>query len=274
MGILRLPFRGWFQVLVGGLILFVLLQRAIQQTHNPNYAPALLLIGAFLVPVTFVLWLYEHALPEQLAPHVVIWNFVWGGVLGATVAGTLEYDTYRSLGFLPLIAVGVIEELSKLIVPLVVYLFGRSRSEATGLVLGVASGMGFAALETMGYGFVALLASRGNVGLVETILLVRGLLSPAGHAAWTGLVTATLWRERAQTGHGLIRGATWRALLLAIILHTLWDTFQTLPVSSPMGWLLAETLSGLVAIVSITLLVRRIRESFARSIDTVTAPHA
>jgi protease PrsW len=52
--------------------------------------------------------------------------------------------------------------------------------------------MGFAALETMGYGFVTLLASRGNLALLEEALLARGLASPAGHAAWTGLVCAVL----------------------------------------------------------------------------------
>jgi RsiW-degrading membrane proteinase PrsW (M82 family) len=272
--LVRLPTRGWFQLLVSGLVFLALLDRAITTTQNLNYAPALLLIGAFLIPVTFVLWLYEHRWPDPPAPHVVVWCFVWGGVVGATIAGTLEYDTYRSLGILPLLAVGLIEELSKLLVPLVVYVLGRHRSEATGLLLGVASGMGFAALETMGYGFVAFLVSHGNLGLIETILLVRGLLSPAGHAAWTAEVTATLWRERAQTGHGLWRRATLRAFALAVVLHALWDTFQTLPVVSPAGWLLVEGLSAIIAFISIRLLVRRIRESFARSMGTVTAPHA
>jgi hypothetical protein len=33
-------------------------------------------------------------------------------------------------------------------------------------------------------------ASGGNVGAAEQTLFIRGLLSPAGHAAWTGL---TCW---------------------------------------------------------------------------------
>jgi protease PrsW len=76
--------------------------------------------------------------------------------------------------------------------PLVFYFIGRYRSEASGILLGIASAMGFAALETMGYGFVTLLASRGNLALLEEALLARGLASPAGHAAWTGLVCAVL----------------------------------------------------------------------------------
>ena len=60
------------------------------------------------------------------------------------------------------------------------------------MIIGVASGMGFATLETMGYGFSALLSS-GNLAEVDQTLLLRALLSPAGHVAWTGLTAAALW---------------------------------------------------------------------------------
>jgi protease PrsW len=84
------------------------------------------------------------------------------------------------LGFLPTLGIGLIEESAKLIVPLVFYFIGRYRSEAAGIVLGVASGMGFAAFETMGYGFVSLVQSGGNIGIVDVVLLIRGLTAPAG----------------------------------------------------------------------------------------------
>jgi hypothetical protein len=35
--------------------------------------------------------------------------FLWGGVLGTVVAGTLEYDVARARGFLPKLAIGLIE---------------------------------------------------------------------------------------------------------------------------------------------------------------------
>src|SRR3712207_8901765 len=57
-------------------------------------------------------------------------SFLWGGVLGTVVAGTLEYDVARALGFLPKLAIGLIEESAKLLVPLVFYFLGRHRSEA------------------------------------------------------------------------------------------------------------------------------------------------
>ncbi|HEY0695286.1 MAG TPA: PrsW family intramembrane metalloprotease [Kribbella sp.] len=99
------------------------------------------------------------------------------------------------LGTLPMI-VGLIEEAAKLVVPVILVVFARHRyrSVASGIVIGIAVGTGFAVLETMGYAFVALIQSGGNVGAAEETLLIRGLLSPAGHAAWTGLACWGLWR--------------------------------------------------------------------------------
>jgi hypothetical protein len=57
--------------------------------------------------------------------------------------------------------------------------------------------MGFASFESMGYGLVALIHSGGQIGVTEEVLATRGLLCPAGDAAWTGLVCAALWRVRA-----------------------------------------------------------------------------
>ena len=56
--------------------------------------------------------------------------------------------------------------------------------------------MGFAALETMGYAFSALLSSQGNIGTVEETLFLRGLTAPAGHTAWTGLTAPAAGRSR------------------------------------------------------------------------------
>lgn len=177
------------------------------------------------------------------------------------VAGTLEYDVLRSLGLFSLLGVGVIEEGAKLLFPLIFYFIGRYRSEAAGIVLGVATAMGFAALETMGYGFVTLLQSRGNLGALDEILLVRGLMSPAGHAAWTGLICAVLWRERQRAGHITVNVRVLVAFITAAVLHAFWDTFNSLKGPTLISFLSIELLSLLVALASLVLLIRRIREA-------------
>jgi protease PrsW len=245
VGLLR---RRWFQIFVSGLILLYLVERTLVATSNPNYVPSVILLGAFLVPITFVTYLYER-LPdwEVPLPHVAI-CFIWGGVLGTVVAGTLEYDVMRALGFLPKLGIGLIEESAKLIVPLIFYFVGRYRSEAAGIVLGVATAAGFAGLETMGYGFVSLLTSKDNLGVLDEVLLVRGLTSPAGHIAWTGLVCAVLWRE-AQGG-----ARVW-------VLHALWDTLASVKSATFVEFLSVELVSLLIALISLTLLIRRVREA-------------
>jgi RsiW-degrading membrane proteinase PrsW (M82 family) len=258
VGLLR---RRWFQIFASGLILLFLVERALIATSSPNYVPSVILLGAFLVPVTFVTYLYER-LPNWDVPlPALAVCFLWGGVLGTVVAGTLEYDVAKALGFLPKLAIGLIEESAKLIVPLGFYFFGRYRSEAAGIVLGVATAAGFAALETMGYGFVSLVQSKDNLGILDEVLLVRGLSSPAGHMSWTGLVCAVLWRERLKVGHATLNWRVGGAFLTAVVLHALWDTFASIRNATFAEFLGVAFLSLLVAVVSLVLLLRRVREA-------------
>jgi protease PrsW len=253
--------RHWFQIFVSGLLLLFLVEWTLVTTGDLNYVPSALLLGAFLVPVTFTTYLYER-LPnwDVPLPPVAI-CFIWGGVLGTVVAGNLEFDVMRTLGFLPKLGIGVIEESAKLILPLVFYFLGRYRSEAAGIVLGVATAAGFAGLETMGYGLVGLLSSKGNLGVLDEVLLVRGLTSPAGHIAWTGLVCAVLWRERLKAGHATFNWRVGGAFATAVILHALWDTFASIKSSTFVEFLGIELITLLIAIFSLILLIRRMREA-------------
>jgi protease PrsW len=253
--------RRWLQIFVSGVVLLYLVERTLVSTANPNYLPSVILLGAFLVPVTFVSYLYERLPDWDVSLPSIAVCFLWGGVLGTVVAGTLEYDVLRSLGFLPKLGIGLIEEGAKLIVPLVFFFLGRYRSEAAGIVLGAATAAGFASLETMGYGFVSLLQSKGNLGVLDEVLLVRGLSSPAGHISWTGLVCAVLWRERLKAGHATLNGRVAGAFFTAVVLHALWDTFASARSSTFVGWLSVAFLSFLVALVSLTLLLRRVHEA-------------
>jgi RsiW-degrading membrane proteinase PrsW (M82 family) len=257
----RLLRRRWLQLLLSGLVLLFLVERTLVATSDPNYVPSAILLGAFLVPVTFTTYLYERLPSWDVPLPAIAICFVWGGVLGTVVAGTLEYDVIRTLGFLPKLGIGVIEEGAKLILPLVFYFLGRYRSEAAGIVLGVATAAGFAALETMGYGFVSLLGSKGNLGVLDEVLLVRGLSSPAGHMSWTGLVCAVLWRERLQAGHATLNWRVGGAFLTAVVLHALWDTFASIRSATFVEFLGVAFLSLLVAVVSLVLLLRRVREA-------------
>ncbi|HEX6709743.1 MAG TPA: PrsW family intramembrane metalloprotease [Rubrobacter sp.] len=251
---MRILTRRWLRTFVAGLVLLYFTERVLVTTGNLNFVPSVILLGAFLVPVVFIAYLYERLPDWEVPVGPLVTCFLWGGAVGTLVAGTLEYDLLRSLGVFSLLGVGLIEESAKLIFPLIYFLAGRYRSEASGILFGVASAMGFAALETMGYAFVTLLQSKGSLGALDEVLLVRGLMSPAGHAAWTGLVCAVLWRERLKAGHAVLNGRVVAAFLTAVILHALWDTFNSLQGA-------AALLSLGVALASLIFLVRRVREA-------------
>ncbi len=258
---LRFVSRQWFQLFVGGALLFFGAEQALKFTNNPNLVPTVLLLGAFVVPVAFVAFFYgqERAvdkLSQVEAPLITaVYCFFVGGVIGVITAGFLEYETLSKLTIPSLFIVGLIEEGAKLIFPVAIYIRARYRSEADGLLFGVASGMGFAALETMGYGLVALIKSQGNMGTLEEVLLIRGLLSPVGHAAWTGLICAALWRQRERTGRLFNPSVIW-IFVLAVVLHALWDIAG----SSQLTFI---AYPGYVVIggISLTLLIRRLREA-------------
>lgn len=219
----------WVLVLVGGFVLFELVRHVLIDTRNPNLVPSLILLGAAVVPAAFVTFVYSLRLEFGVGGGTVALVAAVGGVVGVVTAGLLEYDTLRDLGALPMVAVGLIEEAAKLIAPLVVVLVTRHRHRADGLLVGVAAGAGFAALETMGYGFVTLVRSGGDLAAVDGVLLLRGILSPAAHMAWTGLTAAALWEAARRGRHA---AALWRFLgvyAVAVALHTAWDTIGTTP---------------------------------------------
>jgi RsiW-degrading membrane proteinase PrsW (M82 family) len=221
----------WLGVLVIGLVLYVLVLRTLVRTQNPNFVPALILLGATVVPLAFLTFAQARTGRWQVPAWALVTSAFFGGVIGTVVAGTLEYDTLRRLGALPMLFVALIEESAKLIVPVILLLTvltrHRRRLPSDGLIIGVAAGMGFAALETMGYAFSALLSSQGNIGTVEETLFIRGLTAPAGHTAWTGLTAGALWALLASPSarRGLEFLATFAG---AVVLHTLWDTFSGL----------------------------------------------
>ncbi len=227
----------WLRSLLGGSAVYAVVTAAALDTDNVNLLPLVLLLGASLIPVTFVVYMFERlAVRPSVLPALAI-CFAVGGSLGVAAASVLEYQTLRDLGTLPLIAVGLIEETVKLAVPLVLFLRGRFRAVTDGALFGIAAGMGFAVMESMGYGLVALIQSKGRVGPAEELLLLRGLASPVGHAAWTGLICAALWGTRVRSGRLRAYAAVVAAFGAAVTLHALWDATDSALVRGGIGLL-------------------------------------
>lgn len=255
--------RNSVRLLAGGIMLFLLLTVLVRGTNNPSWVPTVIVVGAFVVPTAFVAYVYEREPGRDIPTNIVAMCFLWGGMLGVSVAAALEYATLRSLGTAQMFGVGIIEESAKLIVPLGIYFHGRYCSQADGLIFGVAAGMGFAGLETIGYGFAAVHGSNG-IGDVETTLIVRGLLSPAGHGAWTGLVCAVLWREREKTGRRTVNLPVVAAFTAAVLFHAFWDIFNSQTGPTTLAAIGIEMGSGAIALTSLGLLFHMVNEAAHR----------
>src|SRR5581483_7118481 len=229
---LSLRQRYYWRVLLLGIILYYIANRALRASGNINLVPTVLLLG---------------------------------GVLGTATATLLEVEFVRTLSLGTLFLVALSEEFAKLLG--IVWLLRRQEylSEAHGLVFGAAAGMGFAAFESMGYGLTFFLLSRGNLDVVGSVLLTRGLLSPFGHGTWTALVASTMWRERAE-GRSIVGLPVLGAFLTAVILHTAWDSFASVPLMGVVVPGLGVQISLLiVGAIGLALLYLRMRESNQQS---------
>ena len=248
----------WIAVLIVGAALFAAVLAALLGTGDILYVPSLLLLGSAIVPVTLVSFVGMQG--RRLSVGELTAAAVLGGVLAIVIAGSLEYVVARDMGSLPTWIIGLVEEAAKLAVPAVVLLWRRP-PPLDGLILGVAVGGCFAMLETMGYAFVTLLQTGGDLEPVTHLLVVRSVSEPGGHAAWTGLACAALFaipRSRR-------RWLGWLRFLAVFAgvagLHATWDS-----VGDGNGYLAVGAVSLLLLLATTWLLHRaRFRPASAQS---------
>lgn len=222
--------RWWWKMLLIGMALYLAIDRVWLATGNLFLLPQLFVIGTFLVPIVYTAYLYEDGtLYDVPLTHIAL-IFFFGGVLGSLAASLLESRLITSTGagffgqlsLSNALIVGVSEELAKLMVvlPFLGWVRRRFPTLMHGIVLGAAAGMGFAAFESMGYAFYALI--NQNAAAMHDTIRLRALLAPLGHGTWTAIVAGAIWRERLTHGHPLTANAL-VAFLIAAGLHMLWD---------------------------------------------------
>ena len=219
--------RAWLRVFLTGFVLWILTVVVTMATGNPNLIPTLVLLGSFLVPVSFVVWAFGRRHSGEVTAELLFSTFVTGGVLGVLAASLLEtYLLHPS----PLLffGVGLIEEAAKLAA--LAFLCRRLRHKYAfdGLILGASVGFGFAAFESAGYAFTALFTEQGLslMQLVQTELL-RGLLAPVGHGLWTAILGGVLFSASGHR-HFNFTGRLLLSYLGVALLHALWDSMHSI----------------------------------------------
>ncbi|TDW21342.1 PrsW family intramembrane metalloprotease [Kribbella kalugense] len=217
----------WVRIFLAGFVLWLTSLIVTLLTGNANLVPTLILLGSFLVPVTFVAWAFERWRDTHVTAELIVKAFVIGGLLGVLAASLLETYLLQPSPWL-FLGVGLIEEAAKLGALVFVTRHLAQRHGRDGFVLGAAVGFGFAAFESAGYAFNALLTVKGLslTALVETELL-RSMLAPFGHGLWTAVLGGVLFRE-ARAGRFRFNRAVLLMYLWVSVLHALWDSSHSI----------------------------------------------
>lgn len=260
--------RGWLHTLWVGIVLFIVATIIMFLTRNPNLYPTVILIGNFLIPVVFVVFLYDYQHLSTLTPETIGKSFGIGGILGVLGASVLESflirppsDPNQGLTLGSGLLVGLIEEGCK--IAAVVFLARRMRHTQAidGLLLGAAVGMGFAALESTGYAFTAFLSSNGTATASIASTVFRGLFAPFGHGVWTGILGAVVFRASEEHRFRLT-GSVILTYLFVSVLHGLWNglpasvsIYIIIPPGIPIS--IVTLILGIVGVVVLAVLYRR-----------------
>ena len=223
----------YFKILIFFLIAYIPVRIGFITYGNSNFLPAMIMLAAFAVPVTILIFFFEINVFRNIPFYKVMKYFVWGGGLSLILAilfFSLDFNTDISTYFGAMM-VGLIEEVAKAAI-VAAFLFKSKKSNyiLDGLLIGAAVGAGFAAFETAGY----ILRFGLNNGL-QTMLEVikfRGFLAPGGHVAWAAIEGAGLMYvkgfEKLDKKH-LNDKRFLLICLIPIVLHGVWD----MPINTP-----------------------------------------
>jgi RsiW-degrading membrane proteinase PrsW (M82 family) len=248
--------RAWPRIFGLGLVLWLACLVTIYATRNVALVPSLILLGSFLVPVTFAAWAFETWRDEDVSTELIVTSFVVGGLLGALGASVLEAYLLRPSPLL-FLGVGLIEEAAKLAALLLVTRRMARRHTRDGVVLGTAVGLGFAAFESAGYAFQTLLAKGGGLDDLIRTEVLRGLLTPFGHGLWTGILGGVIFhrlmRRRGHRWTDAIGPGVVLAYLGVSLLHALWDAMPDLvnTLTQYYTGLVVVSLLGILALVAV-----------------------
>lgn len=228
------------RMLVYGISLSILFYIGYVHFKNPNMIPGFIFFSSMAIPFAVFIMFYELNVRRDVSMYNAIRGLLGGG------AASLLYTLliHSKLSFLNLEGAwwaGPIEEFAKLYAALFVarYIALRNSRILTGILLGCATGAGFAIFETAGYTFRYLVMDllqdeAQGVG----VAIMRGVLSPFCHVVWTAVTVGAFYlvsnlREKEKAEKLEWKGIDWRAVadfrflriaIIPIILHMIWNS--------------------------------------------------
>lgn len=180
-----------------------------------RYAPIAIVLAAALLPVLYLIYFYDVEVYEDAPLTVIVGTFVAGAVLGAalslgfyrTILAQRPLGFHAGLSTSYILTTGVITPLLGLVAALIgpVALFlarglkARFDDILDGMVFGVASGLGFAAAQSVVNSWQIITGPLQRAGgALDWALpaLQDAIITPIIYAAAAGMVCAALWLIR------------------------------------------------------------------------------
>ncbi len=223
----------YLKIFIFFLIAYVALRIGYINYGNENSLPGLIMLGAFAMPVTVLIFFFEINVFKNIPFYKVLKYFILGGALSLILAllfFSLDINTDIST-YNGALMVGVIEEIPKATI-VALFLFKNKKCNyiLDGLLVGAAVGAGFAAFETAGY--ILRNGISGGINMMLYVIKLRGFLAPGGHVAWAAIEGAALMYVKGFEPLDKKHLNDKRFLLMClipIILHGIWD----MPISLP-----------------------------------------
>ncbi len=223
----------YFKILMFFLIAYLPVRIGFVTYGNTNFLPAMIMLAAFAVPVTILIFFYEINIFRNIPFYKVMKYFILGGALSLILTilfCSLDINTDIST-FIGAMMVGLVEEVAKAAI-VAFFLFKSKKSNyiLNGLLVGAAVGAGFAAFETAGY--ILNYGLKGGLSTMLGVIKLRGFLAPGGHVAWAAIEGAALMYvkgfEKLDKKH-LNDKRFLLICLIPIVLHGIWDMPINLP---------------------------------------------
>lgn len=223
----------WFRIAGGGFVIGIVLA-VLSDALDLTWLAPIASIGTFAVVGGFVLLIWQRLNAAQAlsGKALICWGLV-GGVVAWEISGFLETSFDHRLDVpsdspLSMLSAGPAEEFAKLVVPVVLYLFGRYRDPRAGFAIALASGAALGMIEGFEYTIHATGIFDDMYGINQGDKMATALMATQRpmtelmHPIFTGFVAAVAWRVAWRRG-SLLTWVGFGALALVMVLHSIND---------------------------------------------------
>ena len=185
---------------------------------------SLFLTPTAVVPISLLLFFWELNIPRNVPIYTIFKMFIFGGVgtsfVFNIVHAILDNSNVPQDQFGYWFLVGVVEEITKLVLVAIALRKTEYCWGLNGLAIGAAVGCGFDVFENIGYFF-----STPSLDL----LTIRGITSINGHLAWAAMYGAALALAKGKqklSGKHFLDSTFLITFFVAILLHGSFDYFE------------------------------------------------